>query len=200
MEETKPVMGPTIFDIYIDVQCDFMFPDGKLHVPGAERLVEHIQDEIECLDADSAGALFTFDTHIREIYEQSEEAKQFALHCEKNTAGWQLAVDPFTAPVPIYWLEKPVFNMWETPGLRVQRMHGIGMDRDAFFLYLKANGVNTLRFRGVAADYCVKWAIEGALERGFNVLVVGHLTAGIERDMEQVIREDFDGKPVELAI
>lgn len=190
---------PTIFDIYIDVQNDFMRADGKLPVPGAENLVVPIEREIDCLDADSTGALFTFDTHIKEIYATSEEAKQFPIHCERGTEGWQLAINPFHAPVPLYWLEKPVFNMWETPGLRVQRMHGISMDRDEFFAALKGCGIKILRFRGVAADFCVKWAIDGALERGFEVQVVGYLTAGIERDMEQVIREDFAGKPVKLV-
>lgn len=44
---------------------------------------------------------------------------------------------------------------------------------------------------GVAADFCVRDAIKGYLDRGFNVTVLEDLTKGIVRPMDQVVREDF---------
>ena len=47
---------------------------------------------------------------------------------------------------------------------------------------------------GVAADFCVKDAIAGLLERGFKVEVIRDLTAGIVRDIDQTCQEEFPGQ------
>jgi nicotinamidase/pyrazinamidase len=175
-----------IFDIIVDAQHDFMRSTGKLEVKGAEAIISALQQHVSNLD--NRGVLFTYDTHLVGVYEQSEEAKQFPIHCIKDSEGWQLVVDPSTARVPISTLEKGVFDMWHESGLIVRPL---GMDRDAFFADLMAAGVTTLRIAGVAADYCVKWAIDGALARGFAIEVVAGLTVGIERTIEQVIADEF---------
>jgi nicotinamidase/pyrazinamidase len=65
--------------------------------------------------------------------------------------------------------------------------------RDAFFEGLLEAGVSRMVVIGVAADYCVKWAVEGLLARGFDVVVPAHLTRGIVRQIETVADEDFPG-------
>ena len=44
---------------------------------------------------------------------------------------------------------------------------------------------------GVAADYCVRWAVEGLIARGFAVTVPAGLTRGIDRQIEVVAAQDF---------
>src|SRR3546814_20209546 len=66
--------------------------------------------------------------------------------------------------------------------------------REQFFAGLKHHGVDNVTVIGVAADYCVMWAIRGLLDRGFKVEVVEHLTAGIERDLQQTIDEEYTGR------
>jgi nicotinamidase/pyrazinamidase len=56
-----------------------------------------------------------------------------------------------------------------------------------------------VRVTGVAADYCVKWAIDGLLARGFAVEVISDLTVGIERPIEQVVQDDFADQPVTVG-
>lgn len=180
-----------VFDIVVDVQEDFMRSHGKLYVPGAEQIIQPIQDHIAALD--SRGVLFTYDTHIESVYVRSEEAKQFPPHCLKASPGWHLSVDPSVVQVPVFRLEKHVFNMWQEPTLFVEGVTTI-IDREEFFEDLLAHGITTLRFCGVAADYCVKWGIEGALDHDFEVQVLGNLTMGIERDMHRVVQEDFAGR------
>lgn len=180
-----------VFDIVIDVQNDFMKPDGALYVPGAETIIQPLQNYLANLDGH--GVLFTYDTHILSVYETSEEAKQFPPHCLKASYGWELAIDPALASAPKYKLEKGVFNMWEQPVLFVHSPTAI-LDREVFFAELHEQGITTLRFCGVAADYCVKWAIDGALQREFEVQVIGNLTKGIQRDMHQVVHDEFAGR------
>ncbi|WP_205249391.1 hypothetical protein, partial [Escherichia coli] len=74
---------------------------------------------------DTAGVLFTYDTHLPEVYAQSEEAKQFPPHCEKYTKGWELVVSTNLkdALIPVYTLQKSVFAMWEEDGIALRRLN-----------------------------------------------------------------------------
>nr|WP_249403780.1 isochorismatase family protein [Sphingomonas sp. CFBP 13720] len=52
-------------------------------------------------------------------------------------------------------------------------------DRDVFFAQLRADGVQDVTVVGVAADYCVRWAVERLIACGFRVTVPADLTRGI---------------------
>ncbi|MCT2398482.1 isochorismatase family protein [Novosphingobium mangrovi (ex Huang et al. 2023)] len=69
----------------------------------------------------------------------------------------------------------------------------------AFIEFLKTPQVETVTVIGVAADYCVGWAIEGLVARGFGVTVREHLTQGIDRQIWQVVDEEFANLPVRLT-
>jgi nicotinamidase/pyrazinamidase len=90
--------------------------------------------------------------------------------------------------------------MWEEPGLKVEPMHGgVPVDKGGFFRTLRERGVEEATVIGVAADFCVRWAIDGLVERGFRVIVPQALTRGIVRPIEQVLAEDFAAHAVALG-
>jgi nicotinamidase/pyrazinamidase len=185
------------FIIVIDTQRDFMAEDGALAVAGADALVPAAERFLRSLRPDeTAGVLFTFDTHLPEVYAVSPEAEQFPPHCEKGTAGWEnlLAATLVDPAIPVYRLEKGVFDMWAEDDIVLgdeRRPDAPSLPRDAFFERLKAQGVREVTVIGVAADYCVKWAVDGLLARGFDVTVPASLTRGIARQIRQVAAEDF---------
>ena len=72
-------------------------------------------------------------------------------------------------------------------------------DGEAFFKALEGKGIATVSVIGVAADYCVRWAVDGLVARGFAVEVPAALTRGIDRQFDQVLAEDFAGCAVSLA-
>lgn len=191
------------FVIVVDTQADFMHADGALAVAGAEALIAPMRAWLADLDpAETAGVLFTFDTHTAERFTGSPEAEQFPLHCERGTPGWENVLDlAAVAPgIPVYRIEKGVFDMWAEPDLAVEAVgSGEARPRDTFFAALRAEGVTELTVIGVAADYCVRWAIDGAVAHGFTVEVPAALTRGIARPIAQVLAEDFAGKPVRLG-
>ena len=191
------------FVIVVDTQADFMHADGALSVAGAEALIAPMRAWLAALDpAETAGVLFTFDTHTAERFAGSPEAEQFPLHCERSTPGWANVLDlAAVAPgIPVYRIEKGVFDMWAEPDLVIEAVGtGETQPRDAFFAALRADGVTDLTVIGVAADYCVRWAIDGAVAHGFSVEVPAALTRGIARPIAQVLDEDFVGKPVRLG-
>lgn len=191
------------FVIVVDMQRDFVAADGALPVPGAEEIVAPMQAWLAGLHpGDTAGVLFTFDTHVPEVYAVSEEAKQFPPHCVEGTPGWELMVDPGAVGpgIPVLRLEKGVFDMWAEPGLAVERIgSGEAADRDGFFAGLTASGIDVVTVVGVAADYCVRWAVEGLIARGFRVTVPIGLTRGIARPISQVAAEEWPGAAVAIG-
>jgi nicotinamidase/pyrazinamidase len=199
----------TRFVIAVDCQNDFMAPKGALYVPGADGIVQNIQRFLDGLNTnDYCGVLFTLDSHRPTTYTTSEEAKSFPPHCYVGTTGWQLAVDTsrLIKTVPCYQIRKNVFNMWQEPGLLIKKLEEDydnpmidGVDRDVFFDNLAIDeGVTTIVIVGVAADYCVKWAIEGAIHHKFYVDVVRGCTKGIDNQIEDVI-EAFPGHTIYIV-
>ncbi|MET0239238.1 MAG: isochorismatase family protein [Sphingobium sp.] len=181
------------FVIVVDMQRDFVAADGALPVPDAEAIVAPMQAWLAALDpAAVAGVLMTFDTHVPHIYAGSLEATEFPIHCEQGTPGWESVLDAgvIDPTIPVYRLTKGVFDMWAEPDLNVQPYDGgEGIDRDGFFDGLKAQGVGAVTVVGVAADYCVRWAVQGLVARGFSVTMPTALTRGIAMDAPAVIAE-----------
>lgn len=186
------------FVVVVDAQGDFMWTDGALPVGGADALIAPMQEWLAALDpADTAGVLFTFDTHYADTYPVSGEAKQFPIHCVRDTPGWASVLDASAVDptIPLYRLEKGVFDMWAEPDVAIEdirRPDAPAVPRDGFFDRLKARGVEEVTVIGVAADFCVRWAVAGLVARGFRVTVPSPLTRGIERQIEAVA-DDFAG-------
>lgn len=184
------------FVIVVDMQRDFVMASGALPVPDAEAIVAPMQDWLAALDpGEVAGVLMTFDTHVPDIYAASPEAAEFPIHCVRGTAGWESVLDAHAIDpaIPLYRLEKGVFDMWAEPKLNIETAGGKSIGRDAFFDALAHNGVKHVTVVGVAADYCVRWAVEGLLARGFRVDLPAALTRGIAKAAEDVAGEIGNG-------
>ena len=187
------------FVVVVDTQWDFMASEGALSVAGAAALVAPMQAWLSALAPDEvAGVLFTFDTHFAETYAASPEAAMFPIHCVRGTKGWgnMLDVALVDPGIPAWRIEKGVFDMWAEPGLAIEDARDAErptIQREAFFAALVASGVTEVTVIGVAADYCVRWAVDGLLARGFVVTVPAGLTRGIERQIDVVAGEDFAG-------
>ncbi len=185
------------FVIVVDAQRDFMLPDGALYVAGAEALVAPMNEMLASLGpAETAGVLLTFDTHEPEPYARSAEAGQFPLHCVRDSAGWQTVLDvtAIDPRIPLYTLEKGVFAMWEETDVTIldaRNSKVASVPRDRFFDRLRAAGVDEVVVFGVAADFCVRWAVDGLIERDFRITVPATLTRGIVRQIDAVAAEEW---------
>ena len=204
--------------LVIDAQYDFMNPNGALFVPGSDKVVPILNEYLKSLTLENGylGVVFTADTHSEEQYPDSLEAKGdpannipgFPPHCYIGTDGFKLEVDPklVTSETKKLILNKSVFNMWEENDLVLRpyavegepKPFGGEQDRDVWFKNILANGVEEVEVTGVAADYCVKWAIEGLVARGFEVTLFDNLTAGIAQDIHQVVKENFASSKVKV--
>ena len=72
--------------IVIDMQNDFVRPDGALHVEAAADTVDTIADLIERARDSDVPVIYTQDTHD----EDDREFEIWPRHCVHNTKGWQI--------------------------------------------------------------------------------------------------------------
>ena len=102
--------------LVVDAQYDFMMPNGKLYVPGAEQLIvpmiellANAKDKYHCV-------FFTQVLHYAWDYEGSEESKEFPLHCLAYSQGFNFVVNPENLEVPYLIAQKNVRNLYNNYG------------------------------------------------------------------------------------
>ena len=167
----------------IDFQNDFVAPGGALtfdNGKGDPHLITRAEDFFAQLPKNIFNnAIVTYDTHFKETYFQSEEAKIFPLHCEKGTLGWLLAINKrnlATKIQAIQYLKKSTYDMWEASIDTVNQT--ILQQTDEVVLC------------GVASDFCNKAALLGWLKKDIPVTILTDLTRGILKQTEEVLKEE----------
>jgi nicotinamidase/pyrazinamidase len=156
----------------VDTQRDFMLPDGKLYVPGAERLLPRIR---KLTDAVRAGRVFLV-SHGCYHAKDDPEFQTFPPHCVKGTRGAEfvpeaLADRVFTVPNDAdAVLPKNLFSfqqiLLEKQTLDIFESRHVGK-----LLSMFGDDVEFVVF-GVVTEYCVQFAAKGLLDRGRRVSVV----------------------------
>ena len=156
----------------VDVQADFMLPDGKLYVPGAEQLIPNIQRLVSAALASGTLVVSSGDAHAP----NDPEFAQFPPHCVAGTPGARIlpeALGPRVCPIandaskqlptdilscPQILFEKQALDVFDNPhaGELVER-HGPVTEYVVF---------------GVVTEFCVARAAKGLLARGRKVFVV----------------------------
>lgn len=197
-----------------DMQNGFIQEDGNLYVPGAENLIDPANDFLRQVSEDVFDLiLIVLDTHFREEYYETQESRQFPIHCEYGTRDWELAIDLKAAP-NIRYMMKNNFSMWTNPGrLALQctdpakkrvynnLFHILDdphtpsecIPRDEFLKTFTSGSLAAdveVTLFGVASDYCNRYSMEGWLSRGARVTILQDLTKGIEKETPLVLAED----------
>ena len=174
----------------VDPQADFMLPEGKLYVPGAEKLLPNIR---RLTDAARQGRVFLV-SHGCFHTPDDPEFKIFPPHCVQGTAGSDFVPEGLTdkvvrtpndahAKLPSdlsayqqILLEKQTLNIFES--LHADALvHRLG-NRAEFLVF------------GVVTEYCVGFAAKGLLQRGRRVAVVRDAIATLKpEDGDKTIAE-----------
>ncbi|MDR2007646.1 MAG: isochorismatase family protein [Alphaproteobacteria bacterium] len=217
-EDIKKISAPDTVKILtvVDMQNSFLKEDGILSVKNAEPLIAKTNSFFDSLPPDFFEAIiFTQDTHFANEYKDSAEAGTFPLHCEYNTTDWQLSLDmdKVKNKSQIYKLYKNKFSMWEN-GVAASNSVGLDFKNYSVYknLYKVLNSEDEVIFEnmddllasyknkkveiyimGVASDYCVKYALDGYLKKGFGVSVIQDLTCGINKEIIDVLKDDYAG-------
>ncbi len=156
----------------VDVQADFMLPDGKLYVPGAEKLLPNIR---KLTDAARRGEVFLV-SHGCFHSANDPEFKQFPPHCVKGTPGAEFVPEALTNDFvrvtndAIAKLPEDLFKhqqiILEKQTLDIFESH----HADALLKRLPSDAEFVVF--GVVTEYCVGLAAKGLLQRGRRVAFV----------------------------
>jgi len=167
----------------VDTQFDFMLPDGKLYVPGAEETVPAMQRLVDAARAAGLVHVASADDHEltdAEISDVPDFLTTYPPHCLRGTRGARKIPatdqeDPVPLglePVPDRYLEgreflllKKNFDVFTNPNTErlLERL-----DPDEIIVF------------GVATDVCDDAAIRGFLARGRKVRFVEDAARGLD--------------------
>lgn len=164
-------MSGTIF-WDVDTQHDFIHPDGKLHVPGAEQVVPTLAALTDYAHTRGIRIIASADDHVpghRELSATPDYRTTFPEHCMRGTPG-QRKIAETALRDPLVIEPEP------DPGVaeRVRGHRGdLLLHKHWFDVFTNANVpavLDLLRpsrivLYGVATDVCDKYAIEGLLDR-----------------------------------
>lgn len=172
--------------LIVDVQNDFC-PGGALPVPEGDQVVPVLNRAIERFQQAGALIIASRDWHPEKSTHFAAYGGQWPVHCVQNTEGAAFHPD------------------LRLPQDAIVVSKGMGENEDAYSAFdarteegtpledlLRAKGVQRLVVGGLATDYCVRASVLGALERGFEVLVLQDAVRGVDvqpGDSEKAIAE-----------
>ncbi|MDQ2984693.1 MAG: cysteine hydrolase [Actinomycetota bacterium] len=180
--------GTVLWDV--DTQVDFMLPDGKLYVPGAEETVPAMKRLVEAAREAGIVHVASADDHELtdpEISEEPDFHNTYPAHCLRGTRGAQkiheteqedplplgsLPIPPGLVPELVAgWTEvlllKKNFNVFTNPNTD-SLLDALDPDQIVVF--------------GVATDVCDDAAIRGFLLRGRRVHFVEDAARGLDEE------------------
>jgi nicotinamidase-related amidase len=169
--------------VVVDMQRDFVHPDGALPVAGAPQTVPRIARLLEL--ARGAGLLvcFTQDSHR----DDDPEWAIWGRHAERGTPGWEIV--PELAPGP----DELVFEK-----ARYDGFYGTSLDHE-----LRVRGIRTVVVCGTVANICVHYTAASAALRWFDVVIPKDATSALDPfDLESSLRQTsflFNGKITQSA-
>jgi nicotinamidase/pyrazinamidase len=162
--------GTVFWDV--DTQVDFIHPDGKLYVPGAETITPTLRALTEYAHTRGIRIIASADDHVpghRELSATPDFRTTFPDHCMRGTPGQRKIAETTLRDAMVVEPEAD-------PGIAARvRSHGgdFLFHKHWFDVFTNANVPAVLEvlkpariiLYGVATDVCDKYAIEGLLER-----------------------------------
>jgi len=192
----------------VDTQYDFIMPDGKLYVAGAESIIPNLQLLTNFARSNSIRVVGFVDAHSLEdpeISERPDFKETFPPHCIEGTPG-QLKIDA-TKPLNPLWIENRPYPPSELKGLVAKHKGEIFLKKNRIAILPDENAERILKLLapasiyvyGIALDFCVRFVIDGFLEMGFfEVKLVEDATKAIYPDKAEKLIEDWRKRGVEI--
>jgi len=156
--------------IVVDMQNDFVKPEGRLYVPTAQATVEPIRKLLERARGAGVRVFYTQDTH----YEGDPEFEIWGEHARYGTWGWEI-IDEL----------KPREGDIVVRKTRYDGFYGTPLDD-----LLRVYGVRNLVIVGTVANICVLHTAASAALRWYRVVVpVDGISALTEFDLHVTLRQ-----------
>ena len=169
--------------IVVDMQNDFVDPQGNLHVAGAEAIVPFVNARIAEADDAGASVVYTQDWHPDSTPHFAKDGGVWPTHCVAESWGAELHPDVVLLEDPLV-IQKGIAGEDGYSGFSVRDperpddVESTGLDG-----LLDDLGIGRIVVVGVATDYCVKETALDSARLGFETTV---LTDGVRAvDLEE---------------
>jgi nicotinamidase/pyrazinamidase len=167
----------------VDTQVDFMLPEGKLYVPGAEETAPAMERLVEAVRAKGLVHVASADDHELtddEISDDPDFTRTYPPHCLRGTRGARkIPETELEDPVPITLTAFPERYLEGREFLLLKKSFDVFTNPNTDRLLEKLDPDEIVLF-GVATDVCDDAAIRGFLERGRKVRFVEDAAKGLE--------------------
>ncbi len=172
----------------VDTQVDFMLPEGKLYVPGAETIIPTLAKLTNWAAQHHVLVVASTDAH----QPGDEEFSQYPPHCLAGTPGQKKI--PETSLTPQFTIpnrhgaELPDAELYQQIVLEKQKFDVFSNpNTEAFLARL---GRPEIVLYGVVTEICVSAAGRGLLDRGYRVTVVEDAIRHLDRDNGRAFLEE----------
>ncbi len=198
-------MNRVLWDV--DTQVDFMLPEGKLYVPGAEETAPAMARLVAAAREGGVVHVASADDHELtdpEISNQPDYRNTYPPHCLRGTPGAEKVPETKQSdPLPLSLVPFP-------PGLIPELVAGrreILLLKKNFNVFtnpnteplLEALDPDELVVFGVATDVCDDAAILGLLQRGRRVVFVEDAARGLDEGRVEACTKVWRERGVEFA-
>src|SRR5712691_6429673 len=178
---SSDVSGTVLWDV--DTQVDFMLPEGKLYVPGAEETSPAMNRLVEAARAAGIPHVASADDHELtdvEISDRPDFSTTYPPHCLRGTRGARKVPETDQRdPVPIGLEPLPERYLQGREFLLLKKHFDVFTNPNTEPL-LEALEPDEVILFGVATDVCDDAAIRGLLERGRRVRFVEDAARGLD--------------------
>lgn len=189
--EPMPTYDATTALLVVDVQNDFADPHGTLYVAGGEQVVPFINQEIARAQQAGARVFYTQDWHPQSTPHFEKDGGIWPVHCVQGS--WGAEFEPRLA------IRGPVVQKGSNgedgySGFTMRDPVSGQTIPTPLADLLVAAGVTTIVLAGLATDYCVKWTVLDARQRGYPVVVLENGIRAVDLqpgDGDRAIEEMF---------
>lgn len=154
------------------IDCQYDFINGSMGIKGSEEMVQRLAEYVKEHGKDYKILGFSADWHPYNHCSFTKEGGLWPVHCIPYTRGGALYESltdaAYSTGVPVHVFEKGNDSRWEEYSL-----FGNKLSTERVKQLVKENNIEQIEICGIAAEYCVKESIEGAIkEFGSDMVTV----------------------------
>ena len=169
----------------VDTQVDFMYPQGKLYVPGAKHTIPAMQRLVDAARASGIVHVASADDHEltdAEIADEPDFLNTYPPHCLRGTRGaLKIPETEQEDPVPLTLELLPERYLEGREFLILTKTFDVFTNPNTDVLLDRLDPDEVVVF-GVATDVCDDAAIRGLLARGRKVTFVEDAARGLDEE------------------
>ncbi|MGD0078015.1 MAG: isochorismatase family protein [Sedimentisphaerales bacterium] len=192
----------------VDTQYDLMRPEGRLYVPGAEGIIENVNEARHFALENGYSIIAVADWHKegnKEISKKPDFKTTFPAHCMADTPGSERV--GYLGELPIDVVPNEKMSEEELRELLDKKQFHIVVRKEKLEVLSNPNMAAIAEFLqmkkavifGVALNLCVRMTVEGLVKRGgIKIYLLRDAVKSLGLKGDEAVLEEFRKKGVEI--